>query len=378
MAEDEVQRRFLRERAGLADFGMRAAQGADLDGLLHDAADEAARSLDVSFVKVLEYLPDEKRLLVRAGIGWGEGVVGRATVGADIQSPAGYALQTGQPVIANDLDKEERFRIPDLLRDHGVKSAVNVIIRSKRHIFGVLEADSRKPRVFSQDDVKFLQGYANVLSFAIDQAKLVDLNADLAAEKDMLLRELQHRVKNNNQQLMSLINIQLGGVTNLEARENLEKVAHRILALTYVSQQLHGSGRPHLVDLGQYLLAIVGSLFSFQGESAAHVKLETEIAQIEVATERAQAIGLIVNEFLTNSFKYAFRECGGVFSVVLAHENGIATLTLADDGPGMPGEPKSGLGMKLIELLCRQIEAETEWGAGAGARLILRLPAKVT
>jgi two-component sensor histidine kinase len=378
MAEDEVQRRFLRERAGLADFGLRAAQGADLDGLLHDAADEAARSLDVSFVKVLEYLPDEKRLLVRAGIGWGEGVVGRATVGADIQSPAGYALQTGQPVIANDLDKEERFRIPDLLRDHGVKSAVNVIIRSKRHIFGVLEADSRKPRVFSQDDVKFLQGYANVLSFAIDQAKLVDLNADLAAEKDMLLRELQHRVKNNNQQLMSLINIQLGSVTNLEARENLEKVAHRILALTYVSQQLHGSGRPHLVDLGQYLLAIVGSLFSFQGESAAHVKLETEIAQIEVATERAQAIGLIVNEFLTNSFKYAFREYGGVFSVVLAHENGIATLTLADDGPGMPSEPKSGLGMKLIELLCRQIEAETEWGAGTGARLILRLPAKVT
>ncbi|MGH6885757.1 MAG: sensor histidine kinase [Geminicoccales bacterium] len=377
MVEDEAHRRLLQERAELADFGLRAAEGADLDGLLRDAAEEAARSLGVSFVKVLEYLPDEKRLLVRAGVGWGEGVVGQATVGVDIGSPAGYALQTGQPVIANDLDMEERFRIPDLLREHGVKSAVNVIIKSKRHIFGVLEADSRKPRIFSQDDVKFLQGYANVLSFAIDQARLVDLNAELAAEKDMLLRELQHRVKNNNQQLMSLINIQLGGVTNLEARENLEKVAHRIHALTYVSQQLGGSGRPHLVDLGQYLLAIVGSLFSFQGESAADVKLETEIAQIEVATERAQAIGLIVNEFLTNSFKYAFRERGGVFSVVLGHEDGIAALTLADDGPGMPDEPKSGLGMKLIELLCRQIEAETEWGSGPGARLILRLPIKV-
>ena len=64
--------------------------------------------------------------------------------------------------------------------------------------------------MFSEDDVKFLQGYATILSFAIDQARLVDLNAALAAEKDMLLRELGHRVRNNNQQLMSLINQQLG------------------------------------------------------------------------------------------------------------------------------------------------------------------------
>jgi two-component sensor histidine kinase len=377
MVEDERHRRFLQEWAELADFGLRAAEGADLDGLLQGAAEEAARSLDVSFVKVLEYLPGEKRLLVRAGVGWGEGVIGSATVGADIESPAGYALQTGQPVIANDLDKEERFRTPDLLRDHGVKSAVNVIIKSRRHIFGVLEADSRHPRIFTQDDIKFLQGYANILSLAIDLTKLVDLNAQLADEKDMLLQELQHRVKNNNQQLISLINIQLSGVTNIEARDSLQQVMHRIYALTYVNQQLHGSGRRHLVDLGQYLLAIVGSLFSFQGESAANVKLETEVAQIDIATDRAQAIGLIVNEFLTNSFKYAFRDRGGVFSVALAHEDGTATLTLADDGSGMPGEPKSGLGLKLIEMLCKQIEADAEWSDGSGCRLILRLPLRV-
>jgi two-component sensor histidine kinase len=377
MVEDDTHRRFLQERAELADFGLRAAEGADLDGLLQGAAEEAARSLDVSFVKVLEYLPDQKRLLVRAGVGWGEGVVGKATVGADIESPAGYALQTGQPVIANDLDKEERFRTPDLLRAHGVKSAVNVIIKSRRHIFGVLEADSRQPRIFTQDDIKFLQGYATILSLAIDLTKLVDLNAQLADEKDMLLQELQHRVKNNNQQLISLINIQLSGVTNIEARDSLQQVMQRIHALTYVNQQLHGSGRRHLVDLGQYLLAIVGSLFSFQGESAADVTLETEIAQVDIATDRAQAIGLIVNEFLTNSFKYAFRDRGGVFSVGLAHEDGTATLTLADDGPGMPDEPKSGLGLKLIEMLCKQIEAEAEWSDGSGCRLTLRLPLRV-
>jgi two-component sensor histidine kinase len=377
MAQDELQRSLLQQRAELADFGRRAAEGADLDQLLDGAAEEAARSLAVNYVKVLEYLPDEKSLLVRAGVGWGEGVVGRARIGADIASPAGYALQTGQPVIANDLDKEERFRIPELLREHGVRSAVNVIIKSKQHIFGVLEADSREPRVFSQDDVKFLQGYATILSFAIDQARLVEINAGLAEEKTMLLRELGHRVRNNNQQLMSLINLQLGTVTNIEARDNLEMIAHRIRALTSVNQQLESSGRAHLVDLGQYLLAITGSLFNFRGEEAAEVKLETEIAQVEIATERAQAIGLIVNEFLTNSFKHAFRDRGGVLTVRLSHDDRVATLALADDGPGMPEEPQTGLGLKLIDLLCRQLDAEASWQTGAGTRLTLQLPIRV-
>jgi two-component sensor histidine kinase len=131
------------------------------------------------------------------------------------------------------------------------------------------------------------------------------------------------------------------------------------------------------VDLGQYVLAIVGSLFSFQSESAADVKLETEIAQVDIATDRAQAIGLIVNEFLTNSFKYAFRDRGGTFNVTLGHDDGSATLILTDDGPGMPSEPRSGLGLKLIEMLCKQIEAEAEWSHGSGCRLILRLPLRV-
>lgn len=374
--ESEMQRSLLQQRAELAEFGLRAAEGADLDGLLSDAAEQAAQSLEVHFVKVLEYLPDEKRLLVRAGIGWGEGVVGQATIGADLELPAGYALQTGQPVIANDLDREERFRIPELLREHGVKSAVNVIIRSKQHIFGVLEADSRAPRVFGDDDIKFLQGYANILSLAIDQARLVDQNALLAAEKDMLLRELQHRVKNNNQQLISLINLQLGTVTNIEARDNLQKIAQRIMALTSVGQQLRGGARPNLIDVGQYLLGLIGNLFNFQADAAAEVKLAAEVAQIEIATERAQALGLIVNEFLTNSFKYAFRGRSGTLAVVLSHEEGGATLVLGDDGPGMPQATELGLGMKLIDLLCRQIDAEATWQSSPGTRLTLRFPIK--
>jgi two-component sensor histidine kinase len=375
----DANKRLLEERAKFAEFGLLAVEGADLDTLLQQAAAEAARSLDVSHIKVLQYLPDEKRFLVRAGVGWAEGVVGEARIGADLESPAGYALQTGQPVISNELHKEERFRIPELLREHGVKSAANVIIKTKENIFGVLEADSRARRTFAEHDLKFLQGYATLLAFAIEQARLNEVHAHLAAQNELLLQELQHRVKNNNQSLLSLIRLQLANVTNLEARENLQKVEHRIRALSFVNAQLQSGARANVVDLGQYLMAIIGSLFNFQNEGAGDVKLATQISQLEVSTERAQAIGLILNEFLTNSFKYAFGEGRGHFSLHLGHENGRAKLVMADDGPGMPEGAHPGLGLSLIEVLTKQLEGEACWETlDSGTRLTLEFPVRVS
>jgi two-component sensor histidine kinase len=375
---DNGEKRLLRERAKLADFGLLAVEGADLDELLQEAAAEAARSLDVGFVKVLEYLAEEKCLLVRAGVGWGEGVIGQARIGADIESPAGYALQTGRPVISNELHKEERFRIPALLREHGVKSAANVIIKTKAIIFGVLEADSREPRVFTEDDVKFLQGYATLLAFAIEQARLSDANGQLAAQHELLLQELQHRIKNNNQSLLSLIHLQLAGVTNLEAREQLLKIESRIRALSFVNSQLQVGARANVVDLGQYLMAIVSSLFNFQKDAGADVKLTTQIAQVEISTQRAQAIGLILNEFLTNSFKYAFTGGAGTFTLTLNHRDGRAKMVMADDGPGIPVDAPAGLGHSLIDVLTKQLEGEASWTSdGNGTTLPLEFPIRV-
>ena len=107
------------------------------------------------FCKIMEYIPAEKRLLVRAGVGWGEGVVGKATVGADLGSPAGYALQTGKPVISNHLENEERFRTPELLVEHGIRRAMNVILQGGGLPFGVLEVDSRSEGEFGEHDIAF-------------------------------------------------------------------------------------------------------------------------------------------------------------------------------------------------------------------------------
>jgi GAF domain-containing protein len=94
----------------LAELGVIALQGATFGELLSRTAQLTAEGLRAEFCKVLEHMPDRNAFLVRAGMGWGPGVVGVATVGADLASPAGFALRTGKPVISNHLENEERFR----------------------------------------------------------------------------------------------------------------------------------------------------------------------------------------------------------------------------------------------------------------------------
>jgi signal transduction histidine kinase len=173
----------LRQQALLAELGRRALAMASLDELLQEAARLVAIGLETSFCKVLEYLADKGTLLVRAGVGWEDHVIGVATVGADLNSPAGYALHTGKPVIANDLSSERRFRTPRLLLRHGIQRAINVILSTGGKPFGVLEVDSEFGGTFTERDIDFLQGSANLLGVAIerhqDAAALRQLNETL-------------------------------------------------------------------------------------------------------------------------------------------------------------------------------------------------------
>jgi signal transduction histidine kinase/ActR/RegA family two-component response regulator len=169
-SRDELQAR-LRQQALLAQIGQRALSDLDFDGLLEEAVRLAALGLETRYCKVMEYMPGTNRLLVRAGVGWDAGVVGHATVGADLDSPAGYALHTGKPVISNHLSREDRFRTPELLARHGVQRAVNVILLGDGRPYGVMEADSEEPGTFSEHDIDFLQGVANLLGVALERRR---------------------------------------------------------------------------------------------------------------------------------------------------------------------------------------------------------------
>ena len=111
----------IRQQELLAELGVLALQGTTFMDMLQQRPRITAEGLDAEYCKVLEYIPAENRLLVRAGVGWDAGVVGSASVGADFGLPGGYALRTGKPVISNHLENEQRFRTPELLVEHGIR-----------------------------------------------------------------------------------------------------------------------------------------------------------------------------------------------------------------------------------------------------------------
>jgi PAS domain S-box-containing protein len=165
----EILESRVQQQAVIAILGQRALAGTDLSALMDEATALVAQSLDVEYCKVLQLLPDRNTLLLRSGVGWKPGLVGRAIVGTKADSQAGYTLVSHQPVIVEDLRKETRFSDPTLLHEHGVVSGLSVIIPGSNRPFGVLEAHTIRKRTFSQENIHVLQAVANVLATAMER-----------------------------------------------------------------------------------------------------------------------------------------------------------------------------------------------------------------
>jgi PAS domain S-box-containing protein len=185
--QQELERELnyrLAQQEWLSELGLTALQDRDILAVLQNACRLAAAGLGTRFAKVLQFLPAENQFLVLAGVGWKPGVVGVANIPGGLDSPAGYALHTGEPVVSEDQSRENRFRFPPLLIEHGIDRAINVIIRGTDQPFGVLEVDSSGDREFSQHDVDFLQSAAHMLAAAIERQRT-----------DELIRENGERVR---------------------------------------------------------------------------------------------------------------------------------------------------------------------------------------
>src|SRR4030095_15007473 len=135
-------------------------------------------------------------LLGRAGVNWNPGVVGHAEIPADEGSAAGCGLHPNHTDITAETQREGRFETRKQLSEHSVRSTVNVVIRGEGGPFGVLEVDSRQLRKFEQDDIDFLQNYANLLACAIARVRIQRQRAERALSQEMLGHELQHRINN--------------------------------------------------------------------------------------------------------------------------------------------------------------------------------------
>ena len=169
-AEKEIETR-THQQATVAELGLWALANDGLKPLMDHTVALVARTLGVEYSKIMELLPGGEELLLRAGVGWREGVVGSAREEAGPDSQAGYTLSESEPVIVEDLSAETRFSPSRLMREHGAVSGMTVVIPGREGPFGVLGTHTTSRRAFSEDDANFLQAVANVLAAAIERTE---------------------------------------------------------------------------------------------------------------------------------------------------------------------------------------------------------------
>lgn len=360
-SRDELRYR-LRQQSLLGEFGRSALQTRDIGKILRNATELCAQGLEARFAKVLEYLPEENRLLVRAGVGWKPGTIDNTTLGADLDSPAGYAYQTGNAVISNHLQEETRFRTPQLLADHGVRRAINVLIGrggEDKSPFGVLEVDSSDPGQFDQADANFLYGFAGLLGVAIERQHADALLQDALDHQTMLTREMSHRVKNSLTIAVGLLRLQARGTQSEDVHTSLNDAASRVEMIAQVHDHLWRGSQIGFVELADF----VGELCKKLNGMANGRSVLCHADPVILSADQAIPLGLLINELVTNAVKYAYPDGPGVVRVS-AHENGGQLhVEVTDQGVGLPegfdiNQPRTSLGFKVILALLRQLNGQ--------------------
>lgn len=360
-------------QAALADFGIQALRSLDLDSILRQGCIQVARGLGVPIAKVMQALPDRDELLVRAASGLSPdlAVQGETRIPGGDRSAAGYALTVNEPVICH-IATETRFRVSEIVRRAGVAVSANVVIPTQDGPFGALEVDSLEERRFSPEDVDFLRIYAVLLGAAVERQRA-------GGAVLTLMRELQHRVKNDLQVVTALLSLESSRTDSFETRGRLESVASRVDSLRLVHERLFAGGQVGHVDLADYLRALVLGRLRMHGlDTDDRIKVNLKLDPVVADHDRAVSIGLTVNEFLTNSLKYAFPMGRGVITAVLEQPvPDLLRLVVADNGIGMPAQKREGapgMGIRLIGMMADQFGGRVEWSSEGGTRLSLTMP----
>jgi PAS domain S-box-containing protein len=396
-AEKTLWRRAS-QQAAVAILGQKAVEGADLTALMNEGVTAVAAHLDVEYAKILELLPSGTDLLLRAGVGWQEGLVGRATVDAGLDSQAGYTLASSQPVIVEDLRTETRFSGPPLLHAHGVVSGLSIVIAGRERPFGVLGAHAPRRQTFTLDDVHFVQAIANVLAGAIERKTVEDALRESEqnlqsltfrlfnlqeAEKRRISRELHEDLG----QTLQALSLQVSGIKG----ELPKKQEHLYTKCEYLVQHLKAV-IDNLRRISQELspavleeLGLFAALRHLAENFCQHYRLDSwQVdldAEVNLFSPKAQInIYRVLQEGLNNIGEHA-----RATQVFLSgkHEDGRVSFILQDNGTGFDVEqtlarkaPGSGLGLaamkERVKMLGGTLVIDSE--PGKGTRISFSMP----
>ena len=201
-------------------------------------------------------------------------------------------------------------------------------------------------------------------------------------QQELAMQEIHHRVKNNLQIVASLLNLQASRIRVPAAKAEFQAARDRVRALATLHRHLYAHGEIHTINMRGFLLELCGQLFQALGETEGdRLVLEVEAPELEMSSDQAVPLSLIVTEAVTNAVKYAYPAGRrGTISVQLRRDGETAELEIRDDGIGIPAGraetdagTRDGIGIQLINGFSRQLGATLNVEQGVGTRYLVRM-----
>jgi PAS domain S-box-containing protein len=273
-------------------------------------------------------------------------------------------LEPGKHFIIADLNNEKSLSDTDRenLKD-GIVSYLAMPVYFQEKLLGVLFLCSNIPNPFNTQDLVLAHDVSNSLALAIQQSRLEQTLIQKNAEKELLLKEIHHRVKNNLQVISSLLNMQSDTIDDVKAQDAFQKSKNRINAMALIHTKLYESGNLSRIDFQAYLNQLIDIIAASYSPHAG-IQWTGKASDVILDVDLSINLGLIITELITNSFKHGFKGRGqGHVSVeVKGLENGSNVLIVKDDGVGLPvgfamGESNS-LGLEIVQSLTEQIDGK--------------------
>ena len=286
-------------------------------------------------------------------------------------APFSAILIDGDPLFAEDY--------VTFLPQHaplGVASLASVPLYSRDTIIGALNVGSAIRHTFSQTEKALLVAIGNEVGTVI--AKLqADASVRAALkEKETLLKEIHHRVKNNMQVVSSLMSLQADRATNGEAQAVLTASQSQIRSMALIHEKLYSSGTLSEIEFADYVGSLIKELLQMYHVAPDAVTITTDIEDVRFGVDIAMPCALILNELVSNCLKYAFPD-GRVGEVIVGmhYADGTYTLTVADNGVGFPADvdfrATGSLGMQLVTALVDQLDGTIDMNRENGTSFVI-------
>ncbi|PWN05218.1 histidine kinase dimerization/phosphoacceptor domain -containing protein [Rhodohalobacter mucosus] len=295
---------------------------------------------------------------------------------------AGWVAENKRPYMTNDVANSEHF-YGELAEDFKTRNIICVpLINRENKVIGVMQAlNRRNGEEFTSRDIPVFQSLASHFTLAIERSRMIDRLHDRLQQKDAIIAEIHHRIKNNLQIISALVEDELPLIKDKHAETVLQGISLRIQSMSRLHDMLSEKNIKNTVDLKEYLSQLSDKIRDTMSSILYDVQIELDSEEIVVKQDQALLCGLILNELLINIYKHAFQyeddEANIKMSLFL--KDHIVHLRVSDNGVGLPDDfklrKKDSIGMWIVDTLLKKLNAEMSVGSDEGTRFEIRFEA---